>query len=256
MIYLAIGVVFYFASGFILSSGFKFLSFVTVPLWKLENNVKDGTGSFRSLFKSKISLEEENRRQTLELENLRIKLESLSSVKKENEDLMSEMGRVIPQTEDPIIASVLSGPNIPPYGNLIIDVGREQDISVGDRVVYSPNVVIGEVSQVFARVSRVKLYSTDGTQTDVMILADVPIHAVVKGYGGGNFFVELPSSVALSIGNEIFIPGSDNYILGVIDNIDIDPITSSQGVLIKYPMNIKNIRFVHVIRGSNDEYLE
>ena len=78
------------------------------------------------------------------------------------------------------------------------------------------------------------------------------MHAVAVGFGGGNFSMDLPSSVPLQRGMQILIPGSDIYFLGVVDYISIDPITSSQKILFKYPFNIKNMRFVHIIKVNTD----
>ena len=249
--------IFYFFSGFIISIGYNLLSFITVPIWRFQASVSDRARSAFSIFKSKQSLEAENENQRIELDKLKFQLQSLELFRKENQDLMVEMGRSISkETSKAIVAVVLSGPNIPPYENLIIDVGRDQGISVGDRVIYQPNIVIGEVGQVFKGSSKVRLYSADSVKTDVMVPVSPPLHAVASGAGGGNFSLELPSSVELSRGMQLLIPGSDIYILGVIDYINIDPITSSQKVLIKYPFNMKNARFVHVIKTAVNEYLE
>lgn len=255
-LYLAIGIIFYFSYGFILSAGYSLFSFAVVPLWRIENRIKDGAVATFSLFKSKEFLAIENERLSGELDSARLKLESISSLQRENEDLMLEMGREkIPEAKS-VIAAVLSGPNIPPYDNLIIDVGKDQEVTVGDRVIYRPNIVIGEVVQVFSKSSKVRLYSASGMQTDVLLPVAEQIHAVARGFGGGNFFIELPSSIKLSEGMELLIPGSGIYILGVIDYIQVDTITSSQKVLIRYPVNIKNARFVHVIKSAGNEYLE
>ena len=247
------GTVFYFFSTLILNNGFGLLSFVVSPIWRLERSVMNSFDNASSIFKSKRLLEIENEKLTEELNSIRIKLDSLNSLQRENEELMIEMGREFSRTSHSILAAVLSGPNVPPYEGLIIDVGKNQAVSVGDRVIYESNIVLGEVSQVFDQVSKVKLYSASGIQTDVLVQSEEVLHAVALGFGGGNFSIDLPSSIVVNKGMQILIPGGDIYVLGIVDYIKVDPTTASQRILIKYPINIKNIRFVHVIRASTND---
>lgn len=250
------GVIFYIFSGVILSAGYNFLSIVTIPIWKVESRLGDGFGNLMALLKSKQSLNLENKRLQNELDNTKLRLYSTVLLQQENKELMVQMGREVTEDSRSIIATVLSGPNIPPYESLIIDIGRDQGISVGDRVIYEPNIVLGEISQVYERSSKVKLYSMSGTLTDVLISnSEKSLHTIATGYAGGNFYIELPSDIVLERGIRVLIPGSDIYILGVVDYIEVDPVTASQKVLVKYPINIKNIRFVHVVKISTNEPL-
>ena len=255
-LFVMVGVVFYFFSNFILAKGFDILSSITVPLWKLEDRFRGDLNMISSLFRSKESLQIENEKLAAELDDAKLELDSLDALKQENKELMVQMGREIPEASKSVIAAVLSGPNVPPYESLIIDVGKESGVSVGDRVVYGPNIILGEIIRIYNRSSRVKLYSAYGVQTDVLIPSDKAWHAVATGFGGGNFSIDLPITIPVVRGLKILIPRSDIYILGIVDYIKIDSITSSQRILIKYPINIKKIRFVHVIKVSGNEYLE
>jgi rod shape-determining protein MreC len=248
-----VGIIFYFSSGFILDNAYNTISFITSPVLGFSGKVKMGLVNLRSLLKSKQSLQADNDRLTKDLLNAKLELASLDLVKQENEDLMIQMGREFPETSRTILATVLSGPNIPPYESLIIDIGRDHDVSVGDRIIHEPNIVLGEVVQVFEQTSKVRLYSANGVITDILVPTEEPTRATAIGYGGGNFFIDLPNSITLEKGMQLLIPGSDIYILGTVDYIKIDPVTASQKVLVKYPVNIKNIRFVHVVKLLSNE---
>lgn len=243
-----VGVVFYFSTGFILDRAYILLSIITTPMMTLEKQVFSGLANLSSVVRSKQLLQAKNDLLLGELHSLKLDIESLELLKQENKELKIQMGRELADSSRSILASVLSGPNIPPYESLIIDVGRDHDISVGDRVIYQPNIVLGQIEQVFESSSKVRLYSASGANTDVLIPAEDSVRAIASGYGGGNFFIDLPNGVNLERGMKLLIPGSDIYILGTIDFIQVDPVTSSQKVLAKYPVNVKNIRFVHVVK--------
>ncbi len=245
------GIVFYFFSNIILNQGFNVLSFITLPIWRLENGVRDSLSGVLAFFETKDQLQAENYKLASELDSANLELGSLHSLEQENEQLMVEMGRQVPKKATSTLVAVLSGPNIPPYEDLIIDVGKNYGVSVGDRVIYEPNVILGEVNQVFERSAKVKLYSASGVQTDILIPSTKPWHAVAIGYGGGNFYVNLPISIAVATGAQILIPGSNLYTLGVVDYVKVDQTIGSEQVLIRYPINIKNLRFVHVIKSAN-----
>ncbi len=251
-----VAVSFFFFSGFILIKSFDVLSVFAVPIWSAENRVKDGVDVFVSFFRSKQELEEENRSLKQALENMQFDLSNLSLLKQQNEELFVQMGRELTPTASSTIAAVLSGPNLPPYDDLIIDAGSNEGVSVGDRVISEPNIMLGEVASISNNSSKVKLYSASGVLTDVIIPTSQPMHVVATGYGGGTFNFELSNTVLLQKGMQLMIPGTNIYILGTIDNIEPDIANSSQKIMFKYPINLKNLKFVHVIKESVHGYLQ
>ncbi len=256
LVILFVAIIFYFFSNFILNKGFDILSFVALPLWRLENWAEDSLGQGRLFFRSKKALLEENQKISYELDNIKMELDASYSLKEQNQELMVQMGREVPAKSTLILANILSGPNVPPYESLIVDVSKIDGVSVGDRVIYGPNILLGEISQIFGQSSKVRLYSASGIQTNVLIPSTEVWHAVANGYGGGNFSIELPSRISIKKGMQILIPGIELYVLGVVGYVKVDLSTASQRVLIRYPVNLKKMRFVHIIKSSANEYLE
>ena len=250
-----LGIVFLFTSGLILTKGYDLLSYVAIPLWRFEFLIRGNLSDFKSILMSKRSLEAVNEKLQTELDNIKIQLLSMNAVEQENSALMIEMGREVPTNASSTITRVLSGPNIPPYDSLIIDAGRNEGVSVGDRVISEPNIMLGEVVQVSGYSAKVRLYSAYGSRTDVLIPAGEPLHAVAYGYGGGDFYIELPDIISIEKDMEVLIPGRNNYILGTVGYIEADPNISSQKILVRYPVNIKNIRYVHVLKMLTNEYI-
>ena len=247
---------FYSFSDFILVKSYDLLSFLTLPVFRAGNFVTDNAVRLTTLFQTKYALTVENEKLRSDLDLMELDLVFLDYLRDENEDLLFELGRDIPSGHHAVVASVLSGPNLPPYENLIIDVGRDQGLSMGDLVIFAPNVVLGEIEQVYGRSSKVRLYSSSGVQTNVLVPLSEPIHAIVSGYGGGTFILELPSNFKIPLGTRILIPGREMYVLGIVSYLRIDPTTTSEKVFIKYPVNTKNIKFVHVIKIPKDENIQ
>ena len=169
---------------------------------------------------------------------------------------MSAMGNIGKNANESVLVSVLSGPNIPPYDSLIIDAGKNSGLSVGDRVVYGRNVLIGEVSQLHDRSAKVKLYSGSGVLTDVILPIGKGEHVIARGFGSGNYYLELPSSVQVGDGTILTTPGSDSYMLGKVGYIQIDRATASQKILVNSLFNIRHVEFVRVIKGPKNDSFE
>ena len=248
-------VIFYFVSGPILTTGFSIISLFATPLWGIEERVKTGFQTFFSYLSSKDRLTIENYKLKDELDSKRVLLDSYNALEEENNSLILEMGRqqLLP---DSLVATVLSGPNIPPYESLILDVGTNDGVKQGDRVFYS-NVAIGEINQVLQTSSKVRLYSASGVRTGVILQSKGGyIHTVAIGFGGGNFYIELPTNIGINQGASVLVPNSRLVILGKVDLISVDETMSIQRILVRYPFNTKMVRFVEVVRNSANEKLE
>ncbi|MBI3632480.1 MAG: hypothetical protein HY225_03465 [Candidatus Vogelbacteria bacterium] len=255
VVLISIGVLFYFFSEPILSVGFGVLSYVTNPLWRVENDINDTMSSIPVFLRSQQSLTVENRALRAKIDYVGVQLESMDAIRKENQDLIREMGYV-GKNDSTVLVSVLTGPNVPPYDSLVVDAGIDSGLLVGDSVLYADNVLIGEVSQVFSHSAKIKLYAGNGVSTDVIISGKESLHAVAEGFGSGNYYIELPSSSLISKGDSLVVPGSNSYLLGVVEYTQIDQTTASQKVLARSPFNIKSARFVRVIKSPKINVVE
>ena len=249
----AIVAVVYFFSKFFPGSGFGVLSTIANPIWTIEERMVVGVNNIHSYFTSKESLAIENVKLKEDLDSMKVELDSYTALETENRDLMIEMGSN-GTPPDLLLATVLSGPNLPPYDSLIINLGKKDGIQVGDKVLYS-NVVIGEIYQTLHSSSKVRLYSTSGVRTDVLILSSGDyVHATAIGFGGGDFYIELPSDIKITSGASVLIPNAELNVLGRVDFIAVDQTTSLQRILVRFPFNMKSVRFVRVRKNSvNDQ---
>lgn len=249
LILLLVVVVFYFFSESILRIGYSVVSAIAVPLWRSESNIRQDIFALPALIRSKKLLVDENDSLRQSLADINVELQSYKNLQKENDNLMAELGNVGEHGKESVSAPILSGPNIPPYDGLIIDAGLKNGLSLGDKVLYGENELIGEVSQLYNQTAKVTLYSGFGISTDAILSGAKDVHVVAEGFGSGDYYFELPSSILVNEGEFLLIPGGGSYILGKVGNIQLDITTASQKVLVTSSFNIRSARFVRVTKG-------
>jgi cell shape-determining protein MreC len=216
---------------------------VAVPVWRTENYISNS--NFLQYFKSKQSLI--NERIALEQKlfmtgNLMALNETLQA---ENDSLKDLLGRKETKSKS-VLAAVLVKPPQTPYDTLIIDIGENYNIKVGDKVIANANVYIGEVNEVQAHSSKVLMYSTPGHKLSVVLGAS-SVTAEAVGVGGGNFNIFLPREVEVNEGEAIVIPAITANIFGIVEKVNFNDKDSVQTVLFKSPVNISELSFVEVV---------
>lgn len=192
---------------------------------------------------SRFELTQENTRLREELRQTRVELFDRNILKKENRELKALLGRI--DDTDYTLASVLARPDIVPYDTLLIDVGTDHDIATGDRVFVGGTIFIGFVEEVFSNTSRVKLISSPGFETDLVLrTSDVALRT--EGIGGGTLQVELPRDVLVREGEEVVVPGDVSYVAGIVSTQDIEGGDTTQTLLIRVPINMHTLKWVHI----------
>ena len=221
--------------------------YVSEPLWKAGNRVSNTASSYVGFLDSKETLKERNDELEQEIQELRLKLLSKDFLLQENKELKAMLGRV--SGRDVMLAAVLSKPNNSPYDTLIIDIGKDKGIEKGDKVLVGGEIVVGTVGEVYARSSKVELYSSPGLTRDV-VLGGSGIPATAKGKGVGNFEIILPRDVSVVLGDVVTIPDIDLTVLGSVLYIGKDPNSPFQTILVKSPVNFSELKWVEVVISS------
>ncbi|OHA83870.1 MAG: hypothetical protein A2937_00885 [Candidatus Yonathbacteria bacterium RIFCSPLOWO2_01_FULL_47_33b] len=219
----------------------------TAPgLWELGGNIEGSWNAFWGEFRLKRSLVHEN--ETLKEEVSRMQAQVLDRNLLEDRVLALEekLGRA--GSDVRVSANVLAGPGRSLYDTLIIDAGTEQGILVGDRVVYVGAGVIGTVVETYPASAKVRLFSSPGEETAVVI-GGQSIPAVAHGRGMGNFEAKVPQGSLVAIGDNVLIPGG-NMILGVVGATEEKPAEPFMHVFFRTPFNISAISSVEVIKST------
>ncbi len=213
------------------------------PLWKTENIVIKKFQNWNSIFDSQKKLWEENTFLKEKVSSLELTILALSGGKTQEEVLLELAGRK--QRPDTVISTVLTRPPQSPYDSIVIDVGFRDSITLGAEVSLPEGPVLGLVSEVLPRSSKVKLFSSNGEETSAILeRGNVPVTLV--GSGGGNFKIALPQDVAIEEGDRILSADITGRLVAVVGEVNVSPTDSFKEVLAKSPTNIFSLRFVFV----------
>ncbi len=199
---------------------------VVTPLWRSENHDANAMNELRRQIDSYATVEEK-----------------LKILTKENEDLKQSFGRTT--THKIVLGAVLKRPPSIPYDSLIIDAGSEEGISEGAFVSSFGGNPIGIIDSVSRTTSKVKLFSSPGFEHDVLI-SDKKLPVTVMGVGGGNFNAKVAHDLDIKIGDVVTLPGLHIAILGVVEEIIVDPSRSFKTVYFKQPVSLAAISWVEV----------
>lgn len=206
-----------------------------------ENGVKNGLLSF---FSSRRALFEENESLKARLEEVEAKLLERDRLLAENLELKSLLGRS--ERGRTLLAAVIAKPGQSPYDMLILDVGENHDVTVGQKVLAYGSVIIGEIRQVSATVSKVALFTSPGEEY-AGIISGKNISLKLVGRGGGNFMAELPRGVEVVKGEQVISTGLWPHLLGVVESVFVDPRDPFQKIILKSPVNAAVLNSVEII---------
>jgi cell shape-determining protein MreC len=216
---------------------------IVEPVWKFENIILNS--SFFEYFKFKQTLIDERLAMEQKLFLAGNLLAINTNLQAENENLKDLLGRKDVKAET-VLAAVLVKPPQTPYDMLTVDIGTDYGVKVGDKVLASANVFMGEVTEVFPHSSKVTLYSTPGRKMAVA-LGESAISVEAVGMGAGNFSIFIPREVEVKEGDVIIIPSITTNVFGIVEKINYKDNDSSQTVLFKSPVNISELSFVEII---------
>lgn len=165
---------------------------------------------------------------------------------KENSELKARLGRV-PMGETTLLAAVLIRPPATPYDTLILDVGLNDGVALGDIVFAGGELAIGKVTEVYRSTSRATLYSAPGQTHDALISnAGGTIPIVVEGQGSGSFTGKLPQGVMVAAGDSAYFPDLNPVLLARVSALETPPGESFETVYMQLPVNPFLLHYVEV----------
>lgn len=220
---------------------------IALPLWKFRGFVVYRFKTVVEAWNSKENLVQENtalREKILAVETTLLDRDMLT---RENQTLRGMLGKN--GVEHMTLAEVLARPPQSAYDSIILDVGSDKGVKVGDKIVYPPRILLGEIIGVNARTSKAKLYTTGGETLDA-IFDKENISAQLKGLGSGNFEVDLPREIHIDVGDLLVTAGGNHFIVGKVGNISFDVADAIQKVLVTSPVNFSELRFVEVASST------
>ncbi len=146
-----------------------------------------------------------------------------------------------------ITARVISKPSQNIYDRIVIDRGSVDGVSVGDRVIAGENSFIATIDSVTEKTAQGTLVSGSFFTGDA-IITRLGITVPVTGKGSGNFELHVPRDLDVRDGDVMTLPGSPEFIFGVIKSVQFDERDPYQTVLARTPVNVQELKFVRVIK--------
>ncbi len=218
--------------------------FFSRPVLVAGNNIGENFSGVISFFISKSSLMAENENYRNQYNEMNTKVVNYNAVLDENLKLKEILGRKNEKV-NMVLANILAKPNQSPYDTLIIDIGSNENLVVGDLVFAYGNVPFGHIKEVYGSSSKVVLFTNKGEETEVTI-SGKDIFMTVIGRGGGNFEMNLIKDLDIVIGTEVVLRGLTPYVVGTVVSILTDPRETFDKVLLSSPVNIQELRFVEI----------
>ena len=124
---------------------------------------------------------------------------------------------------------------------VVIDAGLDNGVKKGMKAVAYGSILLGHVAEVFPGVSKIKLVSYPGEETN-LIIENAKISAIGLGLGGGNIEVRIPNSVKVNSGDKINTEGTFHYLLGTADKIETDALNPFQKIIFRMPVNLNELQ--------------
>lgn len=219
---------------------------VFTPVWKVADSVGGGVFSIPSYFLSKASLSAQNRKLQQDLSASQASVLDRNQLYEENLALKERLGREA--QPNAALAAVLLRPPEVPYDTLLIDIGEDADIDVGDKVAGHGTLLIGKVTEVNAHSARVTLFSSPNEKYNGFLRGDIPVEVV--GQGGGSLMMQVPYEAKVKVGDLVTLPSIESNTASVVEHIKPGQGDSAVTAYLRLPVNQLELRFVDVWRSA------
>jgi cell shape-determining protein MreC len=213
-------------------------------IWRVGLRGQSVSKVFISYLSSKNKLLNENIDLRNQLDTTKLELLNSSIYKDENKKLKEILGRK--EHDNILLAQILSKPNRSPYDIIVVDVGTNNAVAVGQKVLAKGLVPIGEVIEVGKKNSKISLYSTPGNITEA-VLENSQIDLDLKGTGSGGFEIIVPKDVTVHTGQAILNKNMYSHIIALVSGVVSTEHDSYKKVLAKSPINIQELSWVEIV---------
>lgn len=221
-------------------------SAILAPVWKGSDSASSVIFSVSDYFKSRTALIDENNKLKDDVLSAQTSVLDRNQLFEENLALKERLGRVA-QPNAALAAVILRPPEVP-YDTLLIDIGSDGDIAVGDKVAAQGTLLVGRISEVYAHTSRVTLFSSPGLSYNGFLRGSIPVTAV--GQGGGSLVMQVPYDAGVKVGDLVTLPGIESNTGSVVEQVEPGQGDSAVTAYLRLPFDPYQLRFVDVWRSG------
>lgn len=222
---------------------FSVVSGVLSPFLKAGNFFYEGLGRVPKFFSDKNKIIEENKSLADEIIKNRLDAIDVESIKYENQKLREELKIKL---EGNFIAAPITArhPQIP-TDSLFLDGGTEEGINSGDLVLAGERIIIGKIAKASKNRSIASLSSfARFVSYGYVARTSEPIE--IEGDGGGSIKARVPIDFDITLGDEIMVGGSFNFLAAIVGAIEEDRSSGFKDVLMSLPVDVSKINMVFV----------
>lgn len=210
------------------------------PLMTVESSLQMIRGSWDILgFKSRTAVQELTNQSAMYEENLRASQARISELEALNATFIEGV-----VGEGDLPARVLMRTMDGTENTIIIDRGDTDGVHTGARV-RTPSGLVGEVVEVMAHRSTVRLYSSPGYVSQ-SVLQEAEVDLQIQGLGLGLYSAKVPSDLEPKVGMLVVNNASEKLVLGVITSVEQNPASSFADVRIESPTNVQTVQRLFV----------
>jgi rod shape-determining protein MreC len=193
-------------------------------------------------------LKEEN--QSVINENLALKAEIGKSVEVElqNEILNTQLNSIPTQNTPLILARILGVDRSGISEHVVVDLGSDDGIEVGNAVVIG-DILVGDIRDVYKTTSRVRLV-TNRNSNIVSMNRNTRAKGLVRGSLDGLVMEEILESEDVNV-DDVIIVWSDNFprdlVIGTVVSVQNDPTASTKKAYLDPGVSLENLNYVFIV---------
>jgi rod shape-determining protein MreC len=242
---------------FILLNGlglFDFLydwsNYISEPITFGVGEFGQGVGSFFSTIVEIGTLKEENSRLQMQNSELSAQIEKSNEINLQNEILMSQLGADLTENWNLSLARILGVDRAGPSEHVVVDLGSQDGIEVGDPVILG-DILVGDVREVYLSTSRVRLVTNRNSNIAAMD-RNSRAKGLVRGSLDGLVIEDILESEEINKG-DVIISWSDelpdSLVIGTIREVIDDPTSSTNKAYLDPAVSLSNLNYVFIVEG-------
>ena len=208
------------------------------------------TYDFFEAIKGFQNLQKENEELRLEIQELLVARATLEKLREENESLRTALNLNLEKDFQLKICQLI-GKDIS-QDSLLLNVGSRDGVKIGLPVITEQKALVGKISEVYEKFSRVHLLTFKDNSFDVQVLGK-EVHGLAKGKGNFQLFLDLiPQEKGIQSGDTIVTSAlggnfPEGLLVGKIERIKRSDIAPFQLAEIKLAFGIGTLNYLFVI---------